>query len=55
MSHNSIIYNDLGNYEVGVWTNLNPEIDPGRWAQRIRMNTRRRTCFLCRLRLGGAS
>ncbi len=36
MSHNSIIYNDLGNSEVGVWANLNPEIDPGRWAKLCR-------------------
>ena len=36
MSHNSIIYNDLGNSEVGVWANINPELDPGRWAQLCR-------------------
>ncbi len=36
MSHNSIIYNDLGNSEVGVWANINPELDPGRWANLCR-------------------
>ncbi len=32
MSHNSIIYNDLGNSEFSVWANLHPELDPGKWA-----------------------
>ena len=36
MSLNSRIFNDLGVGEFSVWANVNPELDPGRWAQLCR-------------------
>ncbi len=36
MSLNSRIFNDLGVGEFSVWANLNPELDPGIWAQLCR-------------------
>jgi len=36
MSLNSRIFNDLGVGEFSVWANINPELDPGRWAQLCR-------------------